>query len=170
MESETIYTILMAMHASSVSLGVGASTLAIASFFVSIGDGVIDKAERKMLGVIYIVLRVAMIYILLLTLALSVWFPYRLEGVEPYLWILIVVLFANAALMTIHKMPPQFGPAIQAATWYTLGFIATLHLLGTVVLTPAVFVSLYVIDLFVALIAVNMVMRVQKDLRDHNAN
>ncbi len=63
----TLATIIQSM---AISLGVGSSTLAIINFFVAIADGAIDETERKMMGVVYKVLRVAMVLILITTILL----------------------------------------------------------------------------------------------------
>jgi hypothetical protein len=54
----------------SISLGVGSSTLAIINFFVAIADSKIDETERIMMGVVYTVLKVAMVLILTTTIIL----------------------------------------------------------------------------------------------------
>lgn len=118
-----------------ISLGVGSSTLAILNFFVAIKDGTIDVAERHMMGVVYVVLRVAMVGILLATLFIlvpEVWVG-GLASLSETSWaqcLVILVLFANAALMTARLMSSKFGPGIQAGSWYTLGIVAALELQG----------------------------------------
>jgi hypothetical protein len=119
----------------SLSLGVGASTLAIASFFVAIANGTISAEERQMLGVIYIVLRVAMV-LLLLTALVLLFVNVQSIGYEAFTtvviahWILLLVLYLNAILMTLRYMPSTFGPAIQASAWYALGIVSAVSLLG----------------------------------------
>ncbi len=130
-----LYVILLVMLQSiGVSLGVGSSTLAICNFFVAIADGKIDEGERRMMGIVYIILRVAMVLILITTGILTsinygagtfVWTPFFVS-----IWTLIVVLYANALLMTMHVMPSTIGPALQASTWYTMGVTMTLFSLG----------------------------------------
>lgn len=66
---EIIMLFVAVIFSFATSLGVGSSTLAIANFFVAIADGMIDPEERKMMGVVYIVLRVAMV-LLFITLTL----------------------------------------------------------------------------------------------------
>ncbi len=113
------------------SLGVGASTMTIVSFFQAIKDGTIEPIEREFLGLAYIVLRVAMSIILITTLLLTVQ-GYDTLGLSYFTgyvtaqWTLIVILFINAALMTARLMPSKYGPAIQASSWYSLGFISAL--------------------------------------------
>ena len=41
-------------------------------------------------------------------------------------FLLTSVLFINATLMTARIMPSTLGPAIQASSWYTLGFTLAL--------------------------------------------
>lgn len=128
---ETIYAINAIVQSMSVSLGVGASTLAILNFFVAISDGQIDTSERKLMGVVYTVLRVAMVAILITTLIqalilLGYFGAEYMSGVSMGAWTVIVVLFTNATLMTKRIMPSTFGPAIQAGSWYTLGLLLAL--------------------------------------------
>lgn len=129
---EIIIILLSIAQSIAISLGVGASTLAIINFFVAINDGDISTDERKLMGVVYIVLRVAMGAILVTSLLLALYHAAD-HGLADYLtaykaalWTLIAVLFVNAILMTKHLISSTFGPAIQAGTWYTLGVVTAL--------------------------------------------
>lgn len=143
------------MQASSIALGVGSSTVVIVSFLVALSDGVIDTSERRMLGVIYWSLRTAMAGIVLTTGYISLARPTFLDPVETFLWILVLVLFVNAFLMTKHWISSKIGPALQAATWYTLGFLVTIHMFHLFAITNLMFIYLYVADILVALTLVN---------------
>ncbi len=128
---ETLYAINAIIQSMSVSLGVGGSTLAILNFFVAIKDGQIDTSERRLMGVVYTVLRVAMIMILITTtiqalILLGYFGGDYLSGVSLGAWTVIGMLFLNAVLMTKRIMPSTFGPAIQAGSWYTLGLLLAL--------------------------------------------
>lgn len=121
------------LHSMSVSIGVGASTLAVVFYFCSIaGDNSIDEGERRSLGIIYTVLRVAMGLILFFFLAISIiivnYFGFEglLRSNIAFEWLLLFILYANAILMTLHIMPIKVGPALQASTWYTLGLMVAL--------------------------------------------
>ncbi len=120
------------LQGTAISLGMGASTLAIINFFVAIADGTIEPSERKMMGVVYVVLRVAMV--LILTTFLLLLGAQYLSGNPVMVNIaqatLIAVLFGNAILMTKRIMPSTVGPALQASTWYTQGILASLLSLG----------------------------------------
>jgi len=146
-----------------ISLGVGSSTLAIANFFAAIADGTIDETERRMMGIVYIVLRVAMVGILLATIALHapVVLTAGLAGMTTFMWaqwLVLFVLYTNATLMTKHLMPSTFGPGIQAGSWYTLGIIMALALQGVAEYTLLQFALGYVAVLVLAVGAVNGVM------------
>lgn len=147
--------------ASAVSLGVGSSTLAITSFFAAIADGNIDGSERRMLGVIYWVLRVAMVLILLTVSSLTWFFPDTIAW-PLFVWTLIFVIFANAILMTKRWIPVQVGPALQAASWYTLGFIFSIEMFNLMELNFISFVGLYAIDFLIAFCIVNGFMWLRK--------
>ncbi len=132
---EMIFVLTSILQAVGISLGVGCSTVAITSFFVSIADGSITPEERKMLGVVYILLRVAMGVILVTTaiLALMHYSSGFAGHFTPFVisrWVIIFVLFFNAYLMTKRVMPSNFGPAIQAGSWYTLGITMAMVPLG----------------------------------------
>ena len=118
-----------------VSLGVGSSTLAVTNFFVAIADGKIDETERKMMGIAYTILRVAMVIILVTTsiLVAETMLTQGWTGISTYTYAqltLILVLYGNAILMTLRIMPSTLGPALQAAAWYALGALAALAALG----------------------------------------
>jgi hypothetical protein len=164
----TIFISLIAILQSfSISLGVGSSTLAIINFFVAIFDGKIDETERRMMGVAYIVLRVAMVFILLTTISLlsveaSGRGVFGLSAFSLAQLIIIMVLFINAMLMTARLMPSTFGPAIQAGSWYTLGTLAAFVPLGLVGFSLTQFLLGYLTFIVLAVSIVNGVMAVIK--------
>lgn len=151
---ESLYSALIALLMGGVALGVGSSTLAIASFLVAIADKKIDEGERRMLGVIYIALRVAMVLIAL-TLGCLTWLYPGTLSVGMYMWVPVAVLYGNAVLMTKHLITPKLGPAVQAASWYTLGFLMVVEAFGLVTMTPVLFVTVYVTDFILAVLVVN---------------
>lgn len=128
---EMIIIFVAILQSVAISLGVGCSTLAIVNFFVAIADGKIDETERRMMGVVYIVLRVAMVLILVTTALLTL-YNFSTVGnsyITPFilgLWTLIGVLYLNAILMTKHIMPSTVGPALQASSWYSMGVLMSL--------------------------------------------
>lgn len=133
----------------SISLGVGSSTLAILNFFAAVKDGHIDETERRMMGIVYIVLRVAMVLILFTSLVLVAHEHEQpsLLQLSPYVsaqLITLLVLFTNALFMTIRMMPSTFGPAIQAGSWYTLGVLSTLSIVDLTEFTLPFFLLCYV--------------------------
>ena len=126
-----IFVLVSILQAMAISLGVGCSTVAIVSFFVAIADGAITPEERNMMGVVYLLLRIAMVAIFATSTILAL--MHFGSGIDTHFttfiiskWFLVFVLFANATLMTKRIMPSNFGPAIQAGTWYTLGITMTL--------------------------------------------
>ena len=130
---EILYIGLTILQSIAISLGVGSSTLAVVNFFVAIADGKIDETERKMMGITYTLLRVAMVIIALTTLLLLVLIMSVSAAPGSFIMFqltLIGILFLNALLMTKRIMPSTFGPAIQAGSWYTLGILLTLVPLG----------------------------------------
>ena len=128
---EMIFILVSILQSIAISLGVGCSTLAIINFFVALADGKIDDNERKMMGVVYVLLRIAMVVILITTASLA-YISFSKNSVQLgsafslSIWTLVAVLYTNAVLMTKRVMPSTIGPALQAATWYTLGVLTAL--------------------------------------------
>jgi hypothetical protein len=167
----TIFITLVAILQSfSISLGVGSSTLAIINFFVAIADGTIDDTERKMIGIVYKVLRVAMAIIFVTSIILLAFSTSStgLSGMSGFGWgqiITLVVLYTNALLMTHHLMPSTFGPAIQAGSWYTLGALSALQLLGMVGFSLTSFLMSYIAWIILAIGIVNGIMAIIQSKR-----
>lgn len=160
---EMIYIFLTILQVVAISLGVGCSTVAISSFFIAIADGNISVEERKMLGVVYILLRVAMVLILITTLLLFFMVPIEGSVLTSLTFVmarfvLIACLFINAILMTKRIMPSSFGPAIQAGTWYTLGITTALVPLDLSGFSFFEFIVGYLAALALAVTVVNGVM------------
>ncbi|HEX4799061.1 MAG TPA: hypothetical protein VFV22_00790 [Candidatus Paceibacterota bacterium] len=157
---ETITPLIIIMNTSAIGLGVGASTLAIISFLVALHDGTIDTSERRMLGVIYSLLRFAMVSILI-TLILIIWLQPSLFGSQTtYIVILVGIIFLNAIAMTKHWISSKVGPALQAASWYTLGFISTIHMFSLYKIDALAFVILYGIDIVFFIVLVNVLLHI----------
>ena len=103
----TLFTLIAILQGFSISLGTGASTLAITNFFAAIADGGISPDERRMMGVVYIVLRVAMVLILLTTITLLIR-QYGIGGLSSMSTfhlgqvLAITVLFVNAEIGRAH--------------------------------------------------------------------
>lgn len=169
--SMTIFlTLISIIQSFAISLGVGSSTLAIANFFVAIADGKIDDTERKMMGVVYVVLRIAMILILISTLIILslTYASVGLSGMSAFHFgqiLATVVLFVNAMLMTAHMMPSNFGPAIQAGNWYTLGTLSALLPLGLTQFSFIQFIMAYLSWLVLAVAIVNGIMAILRGKR-----
>lgn len=143
-----------------ISLGVGASTLAVLNFFAAIADGKIDDTERRMMGIVYKVLRIAMVVIVLSTIVLvalemTTTGLTRLSVTSYAIMLVLAVLFLNATLMTKHLMPSTFGPAIQAGSWYALGMIIALINVGLINFSFIVFVLGYIAWLVLAIAIIN---------------
>lgn len=167
---EPLLLVTAVIQSFAISLGVGSSTLAIVNFFVAIADGKIDDTERRMMGVVYIVLRIAMVMILVTTsIVAAVAFATDTVGLTTWIQLLVVgVLFLNAILMTLHIMPSTFGPSIQAGSWYTLGTVTALASVGAVQFSFVTFLMAYVTWLVLATGIVNGVMAWLRAQR-HNA-
>jgi hypothetical protein len=122
---EHILTATHVLFSILVSLAVGSSTLAVAGILYALRDGVLDASERDLLGVTYVVLRVAMVGLLASAVVLW-WFAFGpfSAPLSPFaltLFVMLGILYLNAFLMTLHYMPRSIGPALQAGAWYTVG-------------------------------------------------
>jgi len=156
-------SLLSLIQSVAISLGVGSSTLAIVNFFIAIDDGKIDETERKMMGITYTVLRVAMVLIIVTTISLIILEIVQLGLITLTAYLisqlfLIGMLFTNAYLMTKRIMPSTFGPAIQAGTWYTLGIFSALVPLGLTNFSLLQFGLLYVAVILLGISVVNGMM------------
>jgi hypothetical protein len=154
------------------SLGVGASTLAAANYFVAVADGYIDENERRMMGVVYVVLRIAMA-IILVTSIMQFTYEYSAVGLgdmHPYTlgqMLVLFVLYLNALLMTAHLVPNTVGPALQAGSWYTLGTLLALQSMGYVHFTFLQLFLAYATWIILAVGIVNGILAVLKEKRSH---
>ncbi len=155
----------------SISLGVGSSTLAILNFFAAIADGSIDETERRMMGIVYVVLRVAMVTILVTTLLLITreFGPGGLTALTAFSFsqlLVLFVLYLNALLMTAHLVPSTFGPAIQAGSWYALGTLSALQIVGVTNFTFLQFLLGYLAWIVLAIGIVNGAMVLMRAKRE----
>ncbi len=170
---DALVLIVSIVQSFAISLGVGSSTLAIVNFFVAIADGTIDETERRMMGIVYVVLRLAMALILATTVLLvaPVFVEKGVGGLTSLMQgqlVVLFVLYVNALLMTAHLVPSTFGPAIQAGSWYTLGTLLALQGLGLTGFTLAEFTMGYITWIVLAIAIVNGVMAVLKTKRTGN--
>lgn len=161
---EIIFVVASIILSFSISLGVGSSTIAVVNFFAAIGDGTIDPTERRMMGITYIVLRVAMVAIAIALVTqymlgyLGYATPYYASTHAIAMGSVTAVLYLNALAMTYRLMPSTFGPAIQASSWYTLGTLAALLTLGVTSFSITVFALGYVTTFVLFLSIINGVM------------
>ncbi len=167
---ETLILVVSVVQAMGISLGVGSSTLAILNFFLAIKDGKIDETERHFMGITYMILRIAMVIILFTTLFLA-YIGYNNVGIEYFTTytiaqlLLITVLFTNAILMTMRIMPSTFGPALQASSWYTFGFLTSIYLNGLTTFSLVTFLLCYLALFLIAVAVVNGVMAHLRSLK-----
>ena len=167
---ETAYIVVSVLQTIAVSLGVGSSTAAVTQFFVAIANGKIEEGERRIMGVVYILLRVAMGLILMTTLAQAaiLYNVIALRYINPFtvgIWTIIAVLYINAILMTLHWMSSRFGPGIQAGSWYTLGITFALVPLGLTDFTYQQFFLAYAGMVILGTAIVNGIMSYQQGIK-----
>lgn len=170
-DMEALFLFVAILLSMGISLGVGASTMAVLSFFVAIKDGKIDPTERSFMGITYIVLRIAMVVILLSagTMAYLGAAEMGASYFSNYViaqFTLIGVLYINAILMTLRVMPSTFGPAIQASSWYTLGLLMAFYNQGVTDFTMTTFCLAYLAMFILALMIINGAMNYLKSKRE----
>jgi peptidoglycan/LPS O-acetylase OafA/YrhL len=145
-----------------VSLGVGASTIAVSQFLFAMRDKQVDQSERSMLGVVYFVLRIAMGGILatalLLTALNAAPFMVPLGTFAIASFAMLAILYGNAIAMTMHWIPLRIAPAFQAGAWYTLGISNAVRAAG-VPMSPVAYVLMYVVLFTVFLAAITFFMK-----------
>jgi len=151
--------VLVIIHSSMIGLGIGASTIAITGFVTALMDGEFDASERRIMGVVYLSLRIAMVGIVLSSLAVWLLQSDSFGTVTAPMWILVGVLFVNAFLMTKHLISMKLGPAIQAGTWYSLGFFITVYVFDLAAITLTGFLIAYVLVLIAAVVIVELFMQ-----------
>ena len=121
------------------------------------------------MGLVYVVLLVAMVLILISSISLSI-ISYGTDtlptGYIIALYLTLAVLYSNAVLMTVHYMPSTFGPAIQAASWYTLGMLNIIATLGATSFLWWQFALAYVTGITLAVSLINGVMAYLKERHD----
>lgn len=152
---ETLLPFVVIYYNTAISLGVGGSSIVIASFITALSDKKISTEERKLLGVIYITLRIAMASIATMLAYISFVAPALMPSLA-YVWLMVFVLYINAIFMTKHWISPKFGPALQAATWYTLGFVVVIDAFSLYTVSSFFFFTLYAVDILIALASVNL--------------
>lgn len=160
---ELIIIVLTVIQIISICLGTGSSTLAVLNFFNAISDGIIDATERRMMSGTYLVLRTATHLILITTFTLSL-IGY-LESGSSYFssyivaqFILIFILYTNSYLMTKKVISSKIGPAIQAGSWYLLGFGVALFALQLTDFSLSTFFFAYGCELIFSLVVINYTM------------
>lgn len=119
-------TIISLIFQTGLSIGVGASTLALTLYIIALSDGKINASERHMLGGVYVLLRIGMVLIAF-GLVLSFMFETVARDLQYALqWAMLGALVTNALMMAHNKISMSFAPALQGATWYSLFFITVL--------------------------------------------
>jgi len=159
MALDILFFALVLIHSSAIALGVGSSTIAIGGFLTAIADGTFDEGERRIMGFVYVSLRIAMWMIVVFSLLIMWMRPEFFGDFTVPMWVMTAVLFVNAFLMTKHWITPKLGPAFQAGTWYTLGFLITAYVFKLFPLTTEVFLYFYLAMLVLAVVIVNGCMK-----------
>lgn len=157
---EITYVLVAFLQSLGVSLGVGSSTIAVLNFLTAVRDGTVDDSEKRMMRVVYTILRVAM-GIILFTMFLQGIFLVSAYGTfyfHPFVvfaWTVVIVLYVNAVLMTKRLMPRSIGPSLQAASWYTLALLYFFSTINATGFSYLQFFGIYATVFVLALIVIN---------------
>jgi hypothetical protein len=98
-------TLLIALDLLEIGLAAGASTFALTFYFMGIKDEVIDASERRFMGAVYFVLRVAIVVIVVTELFYILYWGFdaftlvKTMEVLWFRWMLLGIIVANALLM-----------------------------------------------------------------------
>jgi hypothetical protein len=136
-------------HILLISVGVGASLVAIVNYLYASVDGTLNRTERGMMGVTYIILRFITIAFLLSSLCI-VLFDTHSIGIGVYSpallanLTLLFVLYINAILISTQFIGIAQALVIQFSTWCTISSVTTLAILE-VPFTVHEFVMLYIV-------------------------
>src|SRR3989344_2392621 len=142
------------------SLGVGASTVVLVLWLIAQADGTISKDEGRLLGAIYKILRVAMFAIGVALIFSHLGHTVTRDLQYAMQWSLFGVLCMNAFMMTYHKIPMRFGPAIQAGTWYATFLITVIPIAK---LPELIIALIYLTWIFVVYLIIRGILNVIHD-------
>jgi len=140
-----------------LGLAAGASTFALTFYFMGMKDGVIDRSERRFMGAVYFVLRVALVVIIVTEVfyvfyyGLPAFTLVETAEVLWFRWMLLGVIIGNAILMQLHRMPMWLGPALAGGSWYALFFASVWPNLTLPFITLFVYYIVFVIIMTMAL-------------------
>lgn len=121
--------IIASLYTTSLTIGVGSSTLALVLFIRALADGIIDPSEKRFLHTVYVLLRIGMVGIAVSLLAnvlfgtSAIKHPYIIAGI-------LGILTLNAVLMTYRIMPMKYGPVLAGGHWYSLFFVSQTPILS----------------------------------------
>lgn len=116
--------LLTFFHIIGTVLGVGGATFAEFFYLKALKDGHVDPEEGDFLKATYHVLRIGMALLILSGFGFFV--LYRINGHEEFLYdprflgkvTLTAIIFFNALLLQIKKMPFWLGSALSFTSWY----------------------------------------------------
>lgn len=157
---EIAYIFIAFVQSLGVSIGVGCSTVAILNFLVAVRDGVVDESERRIMKVVYTVLRIAMGLILITMflqglMLVSAYGTYYFNPFVVSAWFTVIMLYLNAILMTKKLMPRSIGPSLQVASWYTLAVLYFLSTVNLIYFTYLQFFAGFALVLLIAMMVIN---------------
>lgn len=157
---EIAYIFIAFIQSFGVSIGVGCSTVAILNFLVAVQDGVVDESEKRLMRIVYFVLRISMGVILLTMfvqglMLISAYGTYYFNPFVVAGWFTILLLYVNAILMTRKLMPRSIGPSLQVASWYTLAVLYFLSTVNLIYFTYLQFFAGFALVLLIAMLTVN---------------
>lgn len=119
------------IHQYAVGLSVGASTFAMVFYYYSLAQGGLDEAQRKLVHIVYFVLRIGMLLIVVAEFAKFQYniqinnYLYWMANPEVYMRLTIFsVIVVNAILMHKRLISMWLGPIFAGGSWYAFFFFS----------------------------------------------
>ncbi len=113
-----------------LTFAIGGSTFAMVFYYAAMWDGKISEDESHFMHIVYFILRIGMCILIPWEVLMMV-YQYTVGNEEYFMnvvnWfrvILLGIIVLNATLMTKHKMPMWFGPALAGGSWYYYYFVS----------------------------------------------
>jgi hypothetical protein len=114
-----------------VGLCLGTSTVVLTMYYYLLAKGHAEPAEKKMMHILYNILRVGMVLAVLTEITCFLYhfhidnFIYWTDNPELLMrWTVFGVIVLNALAMQFHKITMWLGPVLAGGSWYAYFFFS----------------------------------------------
>ncbi len=126
-----LYYLAQLFRTYTVGLCLGVSTIVLTFYFVFVAKGQAVPAEKRMMHIVFTVLRIGMILVVLSELT-SLLYNYHVQNVtywteNPEFFMrltVFAVIVANALAMEFRKISMWLGPVFAGGSWYAYFFFS----------------------------------------------